>query len=434
VLTAVAEEGSALSSWSGAPCTGGHSCAVTLSTTAPTITVTFADISGDVAWIKSFPRTEQVLDIATDGDANVIVTHYNLVTSYESNGNFSWERQHTFTGYQPLSVATADGDVWLASVSGHLAGSNTDCANGFLVALLAGDAEGSTVSDRCVGRYAAATVTRGGDLVLMGETVLGVGITRTLTRYPNPTGEALWSTPRINNGGALIDYMTGSGLAAADDDTVALGAWGVNFPNLPGTAVPAGGLDAAVAKFSGAGTQMWARSFGSPGDDEVYAVAVDQDGNIAFSGFIGGRVDNLGPKPHVAQGGQDIVVGVYSAEGDFKWARTFGQGLNETGTAIVPLPNGNWLLAGNTEESLDFGQGPLTAPGKRDIYFVELSGEDGSPVKSMGFGGPENDTLGRVLLDADGNLLFSVDAEGSIDLGQEGVIQSPGLHVVKRKW
>ena len=89
-----------------------------------------------------------------------------------------------------------------------------------------------------------------------------------------------------------------------------------------GPLTSAGGPDVFVAKYTAAGAPLWARRAGSTGGD-MKAVAVDGQGNVVVTGYFQGTVD-FGAGPLTSAGGYDIFVLKYSAAGGLPWAKRFG--------------------------------------------------------------------------------------------------------------
>ena len=102
-------------------------------------------------------------------------------------------------------------------------------------------------------------------------------------------------------------YVTGSVGAPATFGTFAVGG--------------AGGKDIFVAKLRNAdGSVVWAKSFGSPGDDTPSGIAINASGQLAVSGTIAGPLQVGGS----FNGATDAVVASFSSSGASLWTRVFG--------------------------------------------------------------------------------------------------------------
>ncbi len=109
----------------------------------------------------------------------------------------------------------------------------------------------------------------------------------------------------------------------------------------------AGGSDAVVAKFDAAGQAVWTRQFGTAADDGVRAVAVDTAGNVFIAGATGGR---LGREQF---GRTDGFVAKLDPAGQTVWLEQFGSAGDEEGRAIALDAAGNIYVTGSTTASAD---------------------------------------------------------------------------------
>jgi hypothetical protein len=134
--------------------------------------------------------------------------------------------------------------------------------------------------------------------------------------------------------------------------------------------------DGLLAKLTPDGTTQWAQQItGGVGNQFGASVATNAAGDIAFSntgdGFQGGPTF----------GGVSILppgIGLFSAfvvmlapDGTLLWTRTFDTGAGASGGAPSPPitsaafdPSGRLAVSGIFDTTVDFGTGPLTAPGQ----------------------------------------------------------------------
>jgi Divergent InlB B-repeat domain len=449
VLSAFADEGSVFNGWSGGGCTGDRTCVVTANA-APTITATFSSLGGTVVWSKPAGALSFANSVY-DHQGNVIVTGSNTTTvdlgasspfqpgtfvvKYSGDGSYLWDRR--FAGNASASVTTdAAGDVLYMGSRGLIIGTGSDqldCSSGNqLMMVKFAAADGTRLWSRCyalTGNAAdgmAVAATRNGDLV---------GVTRDCCanhleyfRQKSSNGNDVWSQRYSPNAG-----VTSASLALDGDDNVFIGGWST-VGDFGGGSVPViGGFDGFIMKRTSAGAFDWVRTFGGTENDYVLSLATDAEGNVAFSGRFESQLDFPGLPPLTNRGGVDIIVGKYSSVGTLLWVKQFGGAQDEQGDKIVALPNGDFLVGGSAHGSLDFGGGPLFAPGKQDVFLVQLSGEDGSTVWSKGYGSAEDD-LGWTPLSVDSknNLLVAFLAGGPIDFGA-GAVVSADYSFIKMK-
>jgi hypothetical protein len=233
------------------------------------------DANGAPLWTVQIrtPSEDWARAVATDGAGNAFVCGY---TTGSLDGNPA-------AGGHDLFVASYDGSGahrWTVQL-----GTNTSDL-GYAVAT---DTFGSVFA----GGYTYGAFD--GNPVVGGSDVFLVKV--------DSAGTPQWSA-HLGNSGA--DYA--QGVATDADGAVYVG--GYTFGSLDGNA-HAGGQDAFVAKFDGAGAKAWTRQLGTPGLDEAWGVATDAAGHVFVAGQTAGGLDGIPPA-----GGWDAFVTSYDAYGN----------------------------------------------------------------------------------------------------------------------
>ena len=176
-------------------------------------------------------------------------------------------------------------------------------------------------------------------------------------------------------------------------------------------------LGAVVWKLNSDGNYLWAKAYDGPLFDTGVSVAIDGDGNIAFSGAVADTVD-FDPSPEKtlapsSLGGMaDVFVSVFTPSGVLKWANRFGSSGYEVGQSVAFDGAGALYVSGSFQRTTDFNPGEgvesLTAVGSgsdpSDMYLSKF-GADGvlewvRQYKGYGTG--------------DGPAVVSVDSNNSI--------------------
>lgn len=151
----------------------------------------------------------------------------------------------------------------------------------------------------------------------------------------------------------------------------------VDFDPGPGTVnlTSAGGTDIYILKMSSAGSLIWARRFGSTGDDAGNQLDVTPAGDIYASGSFSGVVD-FDPGSGTTQldganGGAYILK--LTTDGTFSWVRQF----DVNAPALSVQPSGIVYLTGTFDGTVDLDPGPgsltFTAGGLGDIFIAKLA-------------------------------------------------------------
>jgi len=139
------------------------------------------------------------------------------------------------------------------------------------------------------------------------------------------------------------------------------------------------GPTAYIVKLLSAGGFQWARSWGSDKVTRLPAVESDGSGSIRVGGGFTGTAD-FDPGPgtdyHTTNSATSAFISSFSSDGDFLWARTWG----EPGE-VVPLgfavdPAGNSYTVGYFKGIADFDPGPdadyHASNGSGDIFLCKL--------------------------------------------------------------
>src|SRR5262249_46792788 len=123
-----------------------------------------------------------------------------------------------------------------------------------------------------------------------------------------------------------------------------------------------GNLDMFIAKYSAAGSYLWAKSFGTLGSDSLYGLAVDRNnGNVVFTGKLPGLYD-------ISFGGVTLfspnmfLVNVFGAYGSHIWSKSFASGSSAQGNCVTVSPSGEIGLAGQFADAIDLSTNEVWGP------------------------------------------------------------------------
>ncbi|HEY3169506.1 MAG TPA: hypothetical protein VGK08_00755 [Thermoanaerobaculia bacterium] len=177
----------------------------------------------------------------------------------------------------------------------------------------------------------------------------------------------------------------------------------------------------------GTGTQIWARRMsGNNSFDNALAnsIAVDGQGNVVVAGSFERSVD-FGGGNLTSAGGDDVFVAKFSSSGAYLWARRFGGSSDDFCESVTVDGAGDIVLAGYFNGSADFGSGLLTSAGGTDIFLAKYSSA-GSPLWSRRFGSTSTDRALSVDADNSNNYVVAGYMVGTVDFGG-GPLTSAGL-------
>jgi hypothetical protein len=271
---------------------------------------------------------------------------------YDGSGNQTWIRQFgSSTGEEPDSAAPdGSGGVYLSGFTvGNLVGTNAGFYDGWLARY---DSAGNQLWVRQFGTsgldrvYAVAADGSGGAYVS--------GVTGGSFGGPSAGGYDPWLARFDGAGNQLWIRQIGTGSDETTFDAAPDGSGGayvcgrtrgsLGAPN-------AGGWDAWLARYDSAGNQLWIHQLGTPGDDQVNAAASDGSGGLHVVGDTSG---DLGA-PQAGSG--DAWLARYDGAGNQLWVDQLGTSAGDGGVAAAHDGSGGLYLGGTTGGGL--GGAPL---------------------------------------------------------------------------
>jgi len=180
----------------------------------------------------------------------------------------------------------------------------------------------------------------------------------------------------------------------------------------------AGGEDAFLAKYSPDGTPVWSRRMGGTGNERVQGIAVDPSGNVFVTGYFQNSVDFGNGTPLNSAGLMDIFVAKYSATGGFLWAKRFGSPGDDAGYGLAVDGNGDVLVTGTFDGSINFGGSTLNSiGGGRNAFITKFSGATGAHMWSKNLRSASESFGNGVVVDGGGNALVTGSYLGSVIFG-----------------
>jgi hypothetical protein len=367
------------------------------------------DPAGNLLWVKPFGESlyQYGQSLATDSAGNVVIAGYFTGTVDFGGGVL------TSAGGEDVFVAKLDPDgnhLW-SKVYGNA--SDQDAHS------VAVDAAGNVV---ITGAFSGAVDFGGGPLTSAGvdEDIFvaklnGAGAHQWSKRFGDAVKQFGYGVA-VDSGGDV--FLTGTFSGAVD------------FGGGPLTS--AGAADIFVAKLSAAtGGYVWANRFGDSSEQTGLGLATDTAGNVVVTGYFKGTVNFGGAGLFAAGMEDDIFVAKLTGGGAHMWSKDFGDSVKQVGQAVAVDGADNVLLTGYFSGAVDFGGGPLTGVGGRDIYVVKLN-DAGSQLWNKRFGDGSDQFGQTIAVDAAGNVILGGEISGQADFGGGPItVMSPSAFVTK---
>jgi len=161
-------------------------------------------------------------------------------------------------------------------------------------------------------------------------------------------------------------------------------------------------------------SKTWIKTYGGDSNDVGMDVLPIKDGGYFI---VGATRLQFEPEP---QG--DVYLIRTDAAGQVLWEKTYGGAQYDRGYAIIQAKDGGLVVAGGTKS---FGAGEM------DMYLIKLD-QDGNPIWSKTFGGPQDEEAIAVYQTLDGGYILmgytriagsegDVEAAGNIGAGESNI-------------
>ncbi|MCC7303613.1 MAG: hypothetical protein IT233_13310 [Bacteroidia bacterium] len=243
------------------------------------------------------------------------------------------------------------------------------------------------------------------------QTVYGGGIDDAFLARFDANGQRIWST---YYGGILHDI---SYTLTTDPNGNAILGGHSESPNDIATTgsfmdTYAGGFDIFIVKFDPNGVRLWGSYYGDFADEESWAVACDNAGNIYCTGFTASNSNfsTTGIHQPVHGGGTNdaYLFKMNSSGTSVSWCTYYGGSGLEVGTGIVVFPGNEILLCGNTASPNGIASNAAyqLLPGSADDAFLVRFDPAGNRVWGTYFGGNDVDYFDGMVRDIAGNILL----------------------------
>ncbi|HEY3358235.1 MAG TPA: hypothetical protein VGQ83_33615 [Polyangia bacterium] len=336
-------------------------------TTPAACTATFALAAR--GWARSYGGATydwaQALDATTDG--GYVIAGYTgsfgagerdaWIVKLDGDGQIEWQRTYGGPAADEARAVrqTPDGGYLVAGLTASFGAGATD------VWVLKLDGAGVIEWQRTYGGAAAdqanglALLPGGGALVVGQTESFGAGDRDGWVLQIDAQGEVVWQR---TYGGAGMD--TASAVVALADGALVVGsAKSFTADGLP---------DVWVMRLDAAGVPRWQETLGGDNFDYGYAVAPTADGGFVVCGWTASFGASV----------TDAWVLKLTAAGAVEWQRAYRGDDVDAAEAVVPLPDGGYLLAGVT---WSFGAGG------KDFWLLRLD-PAGDIVWQKTYGGP----------------------------------------------
>ena len=228
-----------------------------------------------------------------------------------------------------------------------------------------------------------------------------------------PTGAYAWA---VRAGGT--DVVTPTGVATlADGSAIVSGRFSGTATFGSTTLTSAGSFDVFVAKTTPTGSFAWAVRAGGAGKDSGNSVAVLSDGSSLIAGDFTGSA-GFGGKSLSGSGSSTPFLAKLSPAGKFSWATCPSGDFDGRALSISAFPDGSAVVTGSFGGTASFGAAQLTTAGSlfADTYVAKVDAAGGF-VWASRTGGDSSDLGKAVVALPDGSSILAGDFVGTVTFG-----------------
>jgi hypothetical protein len=179
------------------------------------------------------------------------------------------------------------------------------------------------------------------------------------------------------------------------------------------------GQDTAfLNKYDTNGTFQWTVLINGSDGSSAEDVFLDHDGVIVVGDWSGELIDHDGDTVATSDVRQGFVA-KYSSSGDPDYIFTVGN--NGTGTVTifsgkVDPSDGNLIIGGIFEDSINLGDFQFTSSGSQDVFIAKITQLDGNVIWAQAFGGEDKETLFDLDVNENGVLCASGQFSGDSEI------------------
>lgn len=170
-----------------------------------------------------------------------------------------------------------------------------------------------------------------------------------------------------------------------------------------------GKADIMVAKYDRLGELQWAKQFGGSGEDNIFDADCDQNGNVILSGYFEGSVQ-FGDITLNSLGGLDMVVLKIDPMGDVLWAVNFGGMLDDGGNEVT-VSGENIIVGAQSIGNFTAGDFAFENTGGHDAYLLSIT-PNGIVEWVRAVQGSGHARAKSIAVDNEGTIFFGGDFEG----------------------
>lgn len=186
-----------------------------------------------------------------------------------------------------------------------------------------------------------------------------------------------------------------------------------------------GKADLFTAKYNSAGDLIWAKSYGSVGDDQLNAMSMDAAGNLYITGGYSNTITFGSVTLPGNEGYYRTFICKINADGNIIWVRNADGTSLSIGVDIESDASGNTVTTGFFQGNMKLENIVRTSAGASDLFLSKYDTE-GNLLWFKRAGGSQFDYGLAVDISNDGSIALTGTFEGISDFGNGFIITADG--------
>ncbi len=178
----------------------------------------------------------------------------------------------------------------------------------------------------------------------------------------------------------------------------------------------AGGKDIFIAKYSPSGNVVWVKRAGGIEEDYGQEISMDGSGNIYLTGYFHGAA-SFESITLTSQGGSDTFLAKYDSSGILIWIKQPSSVATDRGYGISTDESGNSVITGYFEKTITFGNISLTSGGNYPDAFIAKYDASGNALWARRVGGSSNVQGSAICINNQGESIVTGIFNGTVNFG-----------------
>lgn len=178
---------------------------------------------------------------------------------------------------------------------------------------------------------------------------------------------------------------------------------------------------------------QWVKKAGGSQTEIGTGITTDRDSNVLVTGYFKSTA-TFGADNITTNGQRDAFVVKYDAGANYKWVKKIGGIIDDMGNGIATDNSKNVYVAGRYSNNITIeGTVNLTNNGGVDIFLVKYDSL-GNIVRGKGIGGDNADNAEDMVIDNNGDIIIVGSFQSTVDFGGQSLTSTGGFDVFVAKY